>query len=257
MLDMDLKEKIVENIKRTIRIKLSKYKPESKSMPFHYRLIGKDKMALFSFIHSLNTTFGTSIFEPVAELIASSRFKNVKRQFKVGEKINPEALKEIQNIVTELTTTGTPNKIKEIERLKRALKVGKKQVSIKSVKADLYFEDFQGKVFLIDIKTPKPNITEFKSYKRTLLEWTATFLYNNPDLDVSTMIAIPYNPYEPQPYERWTLKGMLDLENELLVAEEFWDFLGGKGTYSELLECFEIAGIELREEIDEYFSKFK
>ncbi len=32
---------------------------------------------------------------------------------------------------------------------------------------------------------------------------------------------------------------MLDLDNELKVAEEFWDFLGGKGAYKELLDCFE------------------
>ncbi len=31
---------------------------------------------------------------------------------------------------------------------------------------------------------------------------------------------------------------MLDLDNELKVAEEFWDFLGGKGAYLELLNCF-------------------
>jgi hypothetical protein len=50
---------------------------------------------------------------------------------------------------------------------------------------------------------------------------------------------------------------MLDIEQELKVAEEFWDFLGGKGAYYELLNCFERVGIELRSEIDEYFSKFK
>lgn len=49
-----------------MRNKFENYSPESNSMPFHYRLLGKDRMALFSFIHSLNTTFGTPIFEPVA-----------------------------------------------------------------------------------------------------------------------------------------------------------------------------------------------
>jgi type II restriction enzyme len=81
-------------------------------------------------------------------------------------------------------------------------------------------------------------------------------LANNPTANVQTLIAIPYNPYEPQPYNRWTMRGMLDLENELKVAEEFWDFLGGKGAYNALLDCFEKAGIELRPEIDEYFSQF-
>jgi len=50
---------------------------------------------------------------------------------------------------------------------------------------------------------------------------------------------------------------MLDLDNELKVAKEFLDFLGGERSYLELLDCFERAGIELRPEIDKCFSKFK
>ena len=50
---------------------------------------------------------------------------------------------------------------------------------------------------------------------------------------------------------------MLDLENELKVAEELWDFLGGGEVYSELLDCFERAGMELKPEIDRRFSKFE
>lgn len=53
------------------------------------------------------------------------------------------------------------------------------------------------------------------------------------------------------------MRGMLDLKNEVMVADEFWDFLAGKGTYNKLLDCFETAGIELRPEIDSYFSKFR
>ena len=37
---------------------------------------------------------------------------------------------------------------------------------------------------------------------------------------------------------------------------EFWDFLGGKNTYKDLLDCFERVGIELRGEIDAYFKRF-
>jgi len=50
---------------------------------------------------------------------------------------------------------------------------------------------------------------------------------------------------------------MLDINNELKVADEFWDFLGGKGAYQELLDCFERVGIELGPEIDKYFAKFQ
>lgn len=49
---------------------------------------------------------------------------------------------------------------------------------------------------------------------------------------------------------------MLDLEHELKVAEEFWDFLGGQGAYNDLLDIFERIGLELRPEIDNYFARY-
>ena len=54
-------QKIENTIKVSLRKKFQTYNPETKNMPFHYCLLGRDRMALFSFIHSLNTTFGTSI----------------------------------------------------------------------------------------------------------------------------------------------------------------------------------------------------
>ncbi|MBI1922855.1 TdeIII family type II restriction endonuclease, partial [Candidatus Poribacteria bacterium] len=132
-----------------------------------------------------------------------------------------------------------------------------KMNSLQTVKVDLFLENEEGSLFLFDLKTVKPNISNFKDFKRTLLEWCAIILAKTPDVDIHSFIAIPYNPYEPKPYERWTLKGMLDLEEELKVANEFWDFLGGDGAYQGLLDCFERVGIELRPEIDHYFEKFR
>ncbi|BCB95578.1 type II restriction endonuclease TdeIII [Dissulfurispira thermophila] len=248
--------KVESAIRESLRIKFLTYKPETSNMPFHYRLLGRDRMALFSFIHSLNTTFGTSIFEPVAETLASLKFPIAKKQYVVGDQITEEAQNEIQHIMNELTVGSNPNKRDEIERIRKVCTKGKIN-RLKTVKVDLFVKNHNGSIHLFDIKTAKPNISNFKDFKRTLLEWIAIFLFQYPDAEVNSYIAIPYNPYEPKPYERWTLKGMLDLDNELKVAEEFWDFLGGKGAYSELLNCFARVGVELRPEIDEYFSKFK
>lgn len=249
--------KQVENtIKESLRTKLFSYKPETNNMPFHYRLLGKDRMALFSFIHSLNTTFGTSIFEPIAEALSNTQFKEARKQYVVGDSISELAQIEIQHIINDLSTGKSPNKEEEIERIRKVASSGKMN-KIKTVKVDLYIQSYSGHIYLFDIKTAKPNISNFKDFKRTLLEWVAIILAKNPEVKVHSYIAIPYNPYEPKPYERWTMKGMLDLNNELMVADEFWNFLGGEGAYKELLNCFERVGIELRSEIDEYFSKFK
>lgn len=247
---------IVDTIKNSIRQKLKTYKPETKEMPFHYRLLGKDRMALFSFIHSLNTTFGISIFEPVAQALASSKFIKAEKQYPVGDKISEKAQNEIQHIINSLSKGISVNKNKEIERIREVASIGKMN-EIKTVKADLFLIAKNNSIFLFDLKTAKPNISNFKDFKRTLLEWVAIYLVNNPDSDINSLIAIPYNPYYPKPYERWTMKGMIDIEKELLVADEFWDFLGGYGSYNEVLTCFEKAGIELHDEIDEYFLKYK
>ena len=249
--------KSVETVLRnSLRYKFQNYKPEPASMPFHTRLLGKDRMALFSFIHSLNTNFGTSIFEPVALTIASSKFKEAKSQATAGTKISENAQRVIQNIMDDLTAANLkPNKANEIEAIRKVAQTGTMK-TVKPTKVDIWLQGYDNELYLFDLKTAKPNKGGFIEFKRTLLEWTACVLAENPNAKINTFIAIPYNPYEPKPYSRWTMAGMLDLQTELKVADEFWDFLGGQGTYNQLLDIFERVGIELRPEIDDYFARY-
>ena len=247
----------VENVlKDSLRHKFQNYNPEPASMPFHTRLLGSDRMALFSFIHSLNTNFGTSIFEPVAKALATANFQSATSQQVAGTQISSDAHNLIQNIMDGLATANTsPNKPEEINSIRAVCQSGEMR-TVKLTKIDVKVVGHDGAIFLFDIKTAKPNAGGFKEFKRTLLEWVAATLATNPTANVQSLIAIPYNPYEPQPYNRWTMRGMLDLPNELKVANEFWDFLGGEGTYLQLLTIFERVGIELRTEIDDYFSRY-
>lgn len=211
---------------------------------------------MFSFIHSLNTSFGTSIFEPIALALASSSFASAASQQTAGTQISSEAHRVIQNIMDGLATANTlPNKPEEINVIRAVCRQGEMK-NVKLTKVDIKLVTPSGTVYLFDIKTAKPNAGGFKEFERTLLEWIAATLAGNPTVDVQSLIAIPYNPYEPQPYNRWTMRGMLDLPNELKVAEEFWDFIGGEGAYQDLLNIFERVGIELRPEIDDYFTRY-
>ncbi len=205
---------------------------------------------------SPNTNFGITIFEPVALALAQDNFKVAKSQIKVGDQISTAAQIEIQKIMDGLiTATTTPNKPDEIERI-RSVAIKGEMVKAKPTKIDLMLEDNNNNYFLFDIKTAKPNAGGFKEFKRTLLEWVAVMLAKDLQANVNTYIAIPYNPYEPKPYSRWTMRGMLDLDNELKVANEFWNFIAGQNVYEDLLKCFERVGIELRDEIDDHFKRF-
>jgi len=255
-MDDKRKSHIEDTIKFCLRNKFSKYNPEPASMPFHTRLLGHDRLALYSFIHSLNTNFGTSIFEPVAKALGSTRFVTAESQQVAGNLISSEAQLVIQDIIDDLTNATTfPNKPLEIEAIRQVCSKGVMK-KVKPTKVDLKLVSKDSTIYLIDIKTAKPNAGGFKEFKRTLLEWVAATLATDPEAKIQSLIAIPYNPYEPQPYSRWTMRGMLDLDNELKVAAEFWDFVGGENAYENLLDIFERVGIELRSEIDDYFKRF-
>src|ERR1035437_11000635 len=122
---------------RSKKKKLLNYNPELGSMPFHTRLLGKDRMALFSFIHSLNTNFGTSIFEPVAVALASSNFVSASTQQTAGTQISSEAHKVIQNIMDGLDMASIkPNKINEIMAIRDVCRKGEMK-SVKPTKVDI------------------------------------------------------------------------------------------------------------------------
>ncbi|GAJ08442.1 unnamed protein product, partial [marine sediment metagenome] len=153
------------------------------------------------------------------------------------------------------TAEISPSKPQEIKAIRKVCQKGTMR-KVKPTEVDVFLESKTGELYLFDLKTAKPNAGQFIGFKRTLLVWVAVILASNPKAKVNTVIAIPYNPYEPKPYKRWTIRGMLDLDNELKVAAEFWNFIGGNGAYQDLLDCFEKVGIELRSEIDEYFTRF-
>jgi ribosomal protein L14 len=251
------KENVKLTLKNSLKNKFAKHNPEPAKMPFHTRLLGKDRLVLYQFIHSLNTNFGTTIFEPVTKALATENFLTAESQQVAGTQISSEAHKVIQSIMDNLATAASePNKAKEVESIRRVCKNGQMK-NVKLTKVDIKLIAHNGDIILFDLKTAKPNAGGFKEFKRTLLEWVAASLANNPELNIQTLIAIPYNPYEPQPYNRWTMRGMLDLNHELKVGKEFWDFVGSEGAYEDLLDCFEQVGIEMRDEIDNYFLRFK
>jgi len=258
---MGLKRETCEKIRNLlieiVRSKLREYKPETTHMPFHYRLLGRDRYAMFSFIQSMNTTFGISIWEQIAVILAESAGFQVRRQYDLLGEIDPETERLIQNIHSKLRAGEIQvNKIEEIERIRRNIKSGSPKKDPDS-RVDLFVK-IEDEENYIDITSAKPNMKEFAALKLKLLRWTALRLSQDKSAKVFTRLAIPYNPYHPEPYQRWTLKGLYDLDRgEILVGEEFWNFVADDEIYEELLDVFQEAGDELREEIDRKFAQFR
>lgn len=249
------KQEISSLLKEKIRNKLKNYSPETQAMPFHFRLLGKDRMVLYSFIHSVNTMLGQSIFEKVAEIIAAPNFNKAESQYNFEGYLSDKAVLEIDKIMLDLRSAKVQgNEPTENKRIKTVANQGTLG-NIRKTRVDLFILKKNTEHYF-EIKTVKPNIDVFARTKEKLLQWKAMRYSMNQNIIVKAFICIPYNPEAPNPYSRWTLQGLYDLKNEVLVAEEFWDFLGGKGTFEELLDIFEQTGIELREEIDKKLVEF-
>ena len=242
---------------RIVRTKLIEYKPETTYMPFHHRLLGKDRYAMFSFIQSMNTTFGISIWEQVAVLLAKGAGHHAVRQFKLLGEIDPNTEELIREIHYQLRKGEVQaNKLNEISLIRKSVKPGKPKKDPDSV-VDLFIVKGKEENYF-DITSAKPNMKEFVALKLKLLRWTALRLSRNKNAEVFTRLAIPYNPYYPKPYKRWTLKELYDLESgEILVGKEFWNFVASDNVYEELLDIFQEVGIKLRDDIDKKFAELR
>ncbi|HQO08521.1 MAG TPA: TdeIII family type II restriction endonuclease [Clostridiales bacterium] len=141
-MDSNQIKQIEDVLRNSLRHKFKNYNPEPASMPFHTRLLGSDRIALFSFIQSLNTNFGTSIFEPVALALASKNFKNATAQAKAGVNISEDAQRVIQDIMDDLTAANVkPCKPEEINAIRKVCQKGKMKV-VKATKVDVMLESF-------------------------------------------------------------------------------------------------------------------
>ena len=244
------KQKITELLSKKIENKLKSYGRETTSMPFLARLIqDNEKIAAYSFIHSMATTLGMSIYEDISVILASETSEEAFRNYGVGGAISNEQKTVISNIISKLRNGNRIAKIdKEIkEVLEASAENGEFQ---KSGNIADFFMKRNGQEYYFEIKTVKPNIDVFEKSKTKLLEWIA-----RRRIPVNVYLAFPYNPYHPKPYHRFTEVGMMDSPNDFLVGDEYWDFIGGKNTFPELLRTFDEVGKDFKDQLDKKFKQ--
>lgn len=238
------KAEIVTLLERKIEDKLKRYARETSSMPFLVRLIqNSEQVAAYSFLHSINTTLGMSIYEDVSKILAGESAEECFTKYDIGGVISREQKSVIDDIVRKLR--NGEKKVNHDQEVKLVLAASAKdgKVQKEGRVADFYMRR-AGKEHYFEIKTVKPNIDVFTKSKTKLLEWVAR--HRSP---IKVFLAFPYNPYHPQPYERFTEQGVLDRGKEFLIGKEYWDFLGGENTFEELLELFNTVGKKFKEKI--------
>lgn|SRR5574341_346825 len=208
--------------------------------PFHEAIIPDQILRVSAFERSFSTKLG-STFEECARLIALQTYKTVRRNFVATGQMPAAAAARIEQLVNQIASEHKPNFLRLIDEV---LKVEDPNWVERPVVADLFLETNKGVRYFFEIKSPKPNKGQCLEIAERLLRVHAITQEKRPK--VNAYYAMAYNPYgsRREDYKHSFSLQYLDMKNAVLLGEEFWEIVGGKGTYEDLLEIYREVGRE-------------
>lgn len=213
--------------------------------PFHTALLTEKLVNASAFERSFSTSFGQGPVEEISAMIALEAGYEVERQKVTLVNAFKGAMDEIERNLSALRGgERKPNWEKEIERIGAFVKG---DTEVRRVISDLYLKKEEEEIF-ISIKTVKPNLDQTEIAKKDML------LLKAHNTNYQTYFGLFYNPGgEERSNYNWTIPSKIfDMKNDpcVLIGKDYWNKLGGKGTYAELLTIFAKVGVETRKIIE-------
>ena len=220
--------------------------PESadgKSRPFHQAILPHGILTISEFERSFSTRLGRTFAES-ARLMALENFEEACREYSVSGMISEETLARAEQIVAGSTSVYLRGRFPEF--IKAVLDAGGEPVQEMRQVADLRLVDSDGNQTFFEIKSPKPNKGQCDEVTLRFLRIHGILGMGAPE--VMTYYAMAYNPwgYGSERYSHSFGNSYLDMENQVLLGREFWEYVGGPGEQEELLEIYQEVGREIR-----------
>jgi hypothetical protein len=116
-----------------------------------------------------------------------------------------------------------------------------------ATRIDLFVRTHGGEEHYFEIKSGKPNKGQCEEMKERLL----TALAIRGQESTRTWWGVPYNPYGRGEYRHTYPLAYFDFDHEVMLGEPFWNFVGGEGSYDELLDLYRDVGAEFAERLRE------
>lgn len=118
-----------------------------------------------------------------------------------------------------------------------------------SVICDVYAQDITSyRRYAFELKAPLPNSDQTKVSKEKLLK---LYAMDPPQVD-EAYYALPYNPYGRRENYSWSFPARwfnMKEDRVVLIGEEFWEKIGGLGTYKAFIEAVNEIGQEYKDRI--------
>ncbi len=196
------------------------------------------------------TPFGRA-WEALAIVVAEKALGIGAENHSIEGTVKSERLRRISQVLNRLEH---PERGRErfrphwTEELKFVLAGGGKNIPVKVI-CDVYAEDrTNNKKYAFELKAPLPNSDQTKVSKEKILK-----LYcMEPKQVDGAYYALPYNPYGKKENYSWSFPARwFDMQRDevVLIGNEFWDKIGGPGTYQSFIDAINEIGPEYKERI--------
>ena len=267
-MDKDIKDRIKVILKESIRNffkdkKVKNYQVLDDIFPVERRIR--------SLIGGLETSLGTTFWEPIAKTLAElNGFEIITKKILRPEPFPEKLQNELNKLVYErenkpnnqiVSTKECIKRLKEAALATRHQDIEKYTSPPPGTGVDIHFCK-DGIEYIFDIKTTQPNQGDFKGFNKQLLEWYTYKFAENPDANLEARIAIPFNPFTQYWYKNkksMLTNSPLDIDQDIWVENEFWDFCSGmENTFGQLQSLFvELGKEDFSAEFDDIFYQDK
>lgn len=240
-----------DEFKDCVQRTLVRLQSEATRMPFHEALLSREAIFWSRFERSFSTSFGQRVIERISGYIAQySGAQNVITQKQTTVTLDTAQFSAIEHTIhtARSNTLGySPDWDSEVNVINNMRLDGRTESQ--RVISDLYFER-NGRANYLSIKTVKPNIDQTAEAKRDLLKLKLA------DNSANVYFGLYYNPFgEGRELYRWTppMK-IFDFHRDpcVLIGRDYWDTLGGRGTYDTVLEIAQSVSQELQQLVRQY-----
>ena len=233
----ETKNAVRKILKECVDNTLARIKKDTTHRPFHEALLSKNLLIASAFERSFSTSFGQRAVEEISQRIAIDNGCECVRQKETQVTVYKGAMDEITRILGDLREgLKKPDWNTELKKI-HAFQKG--DTIVQRVISDLWIKSGSQEIF-ISIKTVKPNLDQTEIAKRDLLLLKA----DDPKREV--FFGLFYNPGGNNRADyNWAVPGKIFnmLEDEcVLIGSDYWDYIGGSGTYSDLLDIFSKIG---------------
>ena len=196
------------------------------------------------------TPFG-GVWEKLAKEVAILNHGHCEKGLNISGLVGKERLRRIQEVLNRLE--HTPKGQKKVkanwdDELKYVLE-GTGEPIPTNVVCDIFINSkTTGKKYAFEIKAPLPNSDQTKVSKEKMFKLLAM----DPPMVDFAYFALAYNPYGKKEDYSWRFPFRwfdMHSDSSVLIGDEFWELVGGEGTYQKFITEVNSLGKEYKERI--------